>query len=235
MWPFLGNIPKILGYFELQKRLGTNYHPGKHAYDEMYKKEGYSGTTGVAILMVTDKPLLQIHNPKIVEALYTTKNKFFDKHPLVKDLTNCLTGDSILFAETTKQWSNSRKAISPAFYKSKLIQMIDIARVAMRKTHKQFAAVIDKSGGPRATIDIIDHVLQMTSRILLMCALGEDISDEVIDFWENGKLVKKSMNLALKDTFGFLVNRIADPHVVLFPFLADRFILPYERCHMKNA
>ena len=119
VYPFVGNIPKFLAIEAQQKREGTNYHPGKVAYDEIYK--GYCSETGVAIFMVTDKPLLQIHNPKIVEALYTTKNKFFDKHPLIKNLTNCLTGDSILFAETTKEWSMSRKAISPAFYKNKLI------------------------------------------------------------------------------------------------------------------
>ena len=70
---------------------------------------------------------------------------------------------------------------------------------------------------------------------MLMCALGEDIADEIIECWENGKLVKKSVSLALKDTFSFLIARIADPHIVLFPFLADTYILPYERCYMKNA
>ena len=75
----------------------------------------------------------------------------------------------------------------------------------------------------------------MTSRILLMCALGEDINDDTIDFWEDGKLIKKSVSLALKDTFGKLVNRIADPHIILFPFLADTYIFPHERCFMKNA
>ena len=112
--------------------------------------------------------------------------------------------------------------------------MIQIARVAMKKTHAQFAQIIDENG-PRATIDIIDKSLKMTSRILLMCALGEDINDEMIDFWENGKLVKKTVSLALKDTFGKLVNRIADPHIILFPFLTDVYIFPHERCFMKNA
>ena len=100
VYPFLGNILLVLEAMEKQKKEGTNYHIGKIGFDEMYK--GYCENTGVAIMMVTDRPLLNIHNPKIVEALYTTKNKFFDKHPLIKDATNCFMGDSILFAGTTK-------------------------------------------------------------------------------------------------------------------------------------
>jgi hypothetical protein len=36
--------------------------------------------------------------------MYTTKNKYFDKHILVQDLCTCLIGESILFAETTENW-----------------------------------------------------------------------------------------------------------------------------------
>lgn len=67
----------------------------------------------------------------VVEAMYTTKNKYFDKHPLVKDLTHCLLGDSILFAETTQDWKKSRKAMSPAFYKGKLVQLVEIAKLSV--------------------------------------------------------------------------------------------------------
>jgi cytochrome P450 len=77
-----------------------------------------------------------IHDPRVVEALYTTKNKFFSKHPFLKDLYNVLLGDSILFAETTPEWRESRKVISPAFYKGKLENLVLIARDTMRTTVK---------------------------------------------------------------------------------------------------
>ena len=73
-------------------------------------------------------------DPQVVEAMYTTKNKYFDKHPLIKDLSYALTGDSILFAETTPDWKASRKALTPAFYKGKLVYLMDIAKQAMGKT-----------------------------------------------------------------------------------------------------
>ena len=73
-------------------------------------------------------------DPKVVESMYTTKNKYFDKHPLIRDLSFELTGDSILFAETNQKWRESRKALTPAFFKGKLISMMEIAKEAMRKT-----------------------------------------------------------------------------------------------------
>jgi hypothetical protein len=43
-----------------------------------------------------------ICDPKIVEDLYNSKNIYFDKHPIIKNLTKKLTGSSILFDETSK-------------------------------------------------------------------------------------------------------------------------------------
>ena len=48
-----------------------------------------------------------ISDVKVVEAMYTTKNKYFDKHPLIQELSACLTGNSILFAETSDDWRKS--------------------------------------------------------------------------------------------------------------------------------
>ena len=60
-------------------------------------------------------------DPKIIQNLYTTNNAYFDKHPLVASLTKKLMGTSILFAQTDTSWRKRRTAMSPAFYKGKLI------------------------------------------------------------------------------------------------------------------
>ena len=108
--------------------------------------------------------------------MYTTKNKYFDKHPLIRDVSYILTGDSILFAETNEAWRASRKALTPAFYKGKLVSMMEIAKEAMRKTVKGLKQHVELNG-PRAEIDIMDAISSMMARIMLMCALGEDITD----------------------------------------------------------
>ena len=84
--------------------------------------------------VVANEIWLVISDPLIVEAMYTTKNKFFNKSPMMRELLFCLTGDSILFSETSAEWRARRKTLSPAFYKGKLIQMVEIARESVRFT-----------------------------------------------------------------------------------------------------
>jgi cytochrome P450 len=83
---------------------------------------------GTYLVWLGHNPLLFISDVKVIQELYTTQNKIFDKHPLVRDTTMCITGRSILFADTDEKWSQRRKALSPAFYKGKLISMINLAK-----------------------------------------------------------------------------------------------------------
>ena len=101
---------------------GDNYFILKHFFDYCVRNAG----TGV--FFITNGAGLAIRDVKVVEAMYTTKNKYFDKHPLIQELSACLTGNSILFAETSDDWRKSRKAISPAFYKGKLENLVEIAK-----------------------------------------------------------------------------------------------------------
>lgn len=75
----------------------------------------------------------------------------------------------------------------------------------------------------------------MNIRILLICALGEDISELKIDYWHKGKLEKRSIPFSLRETFHFLVNRLANMHVFFFPFMANWFLLPSEQDMKANA
>jgi len=45
-------------------------------------------------------PSVAVADPKIVQSLFTENNIYFDKHPMVANLTNRLMGSSILFAHT---------------------------------------------------------------------------------------------------------------------------------------
>ena len=52
---------------------GDNYFILKHALDEATKD------TGTAVCFITNGAGLAIRDVKVIEALYTTKNKYFDK------------------------------------------------------------------------------------------------------------------------------------------------------------
>jgi len=47
--------------------------------------------------------VINVSDVKVVEALYTTRNMFFDKHPHVKNLIFRLLGNSILLDESSER------------------------------------------------------------------------------------------------------------------------------------
>lgn len=140
--PVIGNAYLLAWSAYKSYMEGDNYFIMKHAFDLMILEKSKT-----AICFMTNGAGLGIADVKVVEALYTTKNKYFDKHPLVKDLSECLTGESILFAETSDDWRKSRKAMSPAFYKGKLEQLVEIAKGAVEKTRKRFVEVAQQGPG----------------------------------------------------------------------------------------
>ena len=75
----------------------------------------------------------------------------------------------------------------------------------------------------------------MTTRILLVCALGVDIADDEVDFWVGGRLEKRKVGFSLLQTFGDLVQRVGAAHVQLCPMMASVFITQHERDTRRNA
>ena len=123
-------------------REGDNYFIMKHVFDSAQPDD----KNATAVFFVTEGAGLHISDPTVIQELYTTKNKYFDKHPLIKNLTYCLTGESILFTETTQDWRDTRKAISPAFYKGKLENLTEIAKDAVRTTVDRFESLRSENG-----------------------------------------------------------------------------------------
>jgi len=123
----------------------------------MTKDEYNRVSRGTTLLFFgPNEPYLHICDPKIVQALYTTNNKYFDKHPIVRDVTMRLLGNSILFADTDREWRKRRTSFSPAFYKGKLVQMVEIAKQSMRKTIKRWQMIA--GGKPRTRFDFQEEM-----------------------------------------------------------------------------
>ena len=49
-----------------------------------------------------------------------------------------------MFAHTDEDWRKRRSAISPAFYKGKLVNMINLAKGAMTGTLERWMSLVDK-------------------------------------------------------------------------------------------
>ena len=75
----------------------------------------------------------------------------------------------------------------------------------------------------------------MMTSLLLCCVLGRDESSTLLDYYENGKLIQKDLSFMLRTCFQECINRYERPHVILFPFLANIYLTPYERDLKKNC
>ena len=88
-------------------------------------------------------PTLFINDPEMVNDLYVSKNKYFDKEEQSRNVFFPLMGDTILFAPSTEEWSLRRKAVSATFYKEKLVKLsqvvIDAADEKVKELRLKFA------------------------------------------------------------------------------------------------
>ena len=167
MLPIIGSIRAMLECLKQMEEQKSNKAIATVYYDN------YVGEwKPVCHMVVMNELWTIISDPIIAEVMYTTKNKYFNKHYAIRELTYCLTGDTILFAETSAEWRARRKTLSPAFYKGKLIKMVEIARSSVGLTVAHLKGLIKECAEPRRKIDLIDKVSDMSVRTLLMCATG---------------------------------------------------------------
>jgi hypothetical protein len=63
-----------------------------------------------------------------MEELLMKKQKYLDKEESAYELFYPLLGDSLIFLKSNKIWEEKRKSLSVAFFKNKLVSMIDIIK-----------------------------------------------------------------------------------------------------------
>ena len=77
----------------------------------------------------------------------------------------------------------------------------------MRHSREQLKAKIGNAGGGSVRINLITEFSDVFVRILLMCAFGEDVSKQDVDYWENGRCTKRSLSFVLRETLATLLER----------------------------
>ena len=150
-------------------------------------------------------PLILIRDHKLIEELYTKQNKYFDKHHMMRDLLHPLMGDSILMQQSNENWAMKRKSMSVAFYKEKLLKMIDIVKDCMGRKVGEWKEKFVKTEQP---MDLISEIASMLMMILLNCAFGEDLSDKTVDYYLHSKNIQSSICYSLREAFHRCVMKI---------------------------
>ena len=106
-WPLLGNIPRLFGYFTSKDIFAES--PMMEYYKDAFKGKKVPGAF-VDFLGYNES--IFFSDPEMINEIYVTKNKYFEKHPKFQRIQNRLLGGSILFSESTELWAKKRKSLS---------------------------------------------------------------------------------------------------------------------------
>ena len=120
-----------------------------------------------------------------------------------------LLGDAFIFAKGNELWKAKRKATSHAFYKDKVVHMLEILKVKISESFTKWIEAIDKSESGCATIDITEEFELIFARNIIHIAFGEDINDEKIEIYMKPdpnstkpcKLESAKLNTVIKELF----------------------------------
>ena len=91
------------------------------------------------------QPMLFFRDPLLLEDLYVKQNKYFDKSHVTRGVFHMLMGDSILLEDSSEFWNNKRKKMSVAFYKDKLIKMVDIIKDCVKDKVQEISEIYAKT------------------------------------------------------------------------------------------
>ena len=113
--------------------------------------------------------------------LYTTKVNNWDKGGLLLEVSAPLLGDSFLFSKADAVWKAKRQACSHAFYKDKLVGMVEVMKEILDKRFTLYIKEIEENEQKKHTIDISTEILDTMARNIITVAFGEDINDELVE------------------------------------------------------
>ena len=91
--------------------------PGNPPYD--------AGEHPVLVTNFGAKVFLWVADPDMLQDLYVTKNSHYDKTGELAKCWSKFLGEAFLFSQANETWKAKRKACAHAFYKDRLIFMLD--------------------------------------------------------------------------------------------------------------
>jgi cytochrome P450 len=118
--PILGNV------FSIMKTKNSLTHYSQDPIVEWYNQMFDYKPPKIFMEFKNNEGAIVFNDPELVNDVYITKNKYFDKHPRGLDIMVRAIGTSILFSKSDELWAKKRKKLSAAFYKDKLTQMLQI-------------------------------------------------------------------------------------------------------------
>lgn len=171
---------------------GEKYDAGKHPLLMM-------NTAGTLTLIVTD--------PVVIQDMLVTKNALLDKTGAFQGVFQNLFGKAFLFSKSDEDWKAKRKACAHAFYKDRLVHMLDTLKKRFTDAIEQWTAEIEASPTGSTQIELSKDIIKVMQRFLLEVFFGDDLETYTfeIHFRKPGggsELREVNMSEAIDEVFG---------------------------------
>jgi len=88
---------------------------------------------------------LVVSDPVVIQDILATKNAYLEKTDTFQGVFKPLFGNAFLFNKTDEQWKQKRKACAHAFYKDRLVHMLDVLRDEFVAAADQWTTEIEAS------------------------------------------------------------------------------------------
>ena len=169
-------------------------------------KEYDAGECPNLVMNINSRISLMICDPAVIQDMIVTKNAQIDKTGAMKGVFQTLYGDSFVFSKTDDTWKKKRKATAHAFYKDRLVHMLDAFKDILIEQIETWNAEIDASEDGSTEIDLSVDVIKIFQKLLTVVIFGEDLNDMKITIQarnSDGTFSDKElgMNDALEETF----------------------------------
>ena len=152
-------------------------------------------------------PTILLSDPDAVRDLYTTYNKLADKDGEAELKFKELIGSSFIFSSNDEAWKAKRKACSHAFYKDRMVNMLDTVKMKCEEYCEQFLKEIRESPNQETTIDFAKIYERILARSIIHIIIGEDVSADSFPIMvrnKQGVFVEKIVTIpeAVEDLIG---------------------------------
>ena len=144
--------------------------------------------------------------PDTVQELLVTKNSIYDKTGIMAGPWSKIIGGAFFFNRVDEVWKAKRKACSHAFYKERLVHMIEVFKDKMELSCSKWQREIAEKG--HADIDLHQAFQNIFMRNLIHVAFGEDIYDREVEVYVLTDLVGATPMVLKKLAFGTAIDMI---------------------------
>ena len=111
----------------------------------------------------------------VVQEMMTTKNALIDKTGVLEGLWSNLLGKSFLFSKTDDVWKKKRKGLGHAFYKDKLVVLLQTLQRYVLAAQKDWLDSIAMSDNKSVKMDMSKEFMQIMMKFLTHVLFGWNV------------------------------------------------------------